>query len=51
MSEWPGILRWAIEGCLEYQRRGLDQPPAVRDATKEYLETQDAIASWLEESA
>lgn len=22
-SEWPEILRWAIDGCLEWQRNGL----------------------------
>ena len=29
-AEAVGILRWAVEGCLEWQRRGLDPPPAVR---------------------
>src|SRR5512132_270627 len=24
-AEWPAILRWAIDGCLEWRRRGLDQ--------------------------
>jgi putative DNA primase/helicase len=46
-AEGPGILRWMIEGCLEWQRDGLNPPPAVRDATKEYLEAEDAIATWL----
>jgi len=29
--EWPGILRWALNGCLEWQRLGLAPPPVVRD--------------------
>ena len=29
-GEWPGILAWAIEGCLEWQRIGLCPPNAVR---------------------
>ena len=30
-AEWPGILRWIIEGCLAWQRQGLFAPAAVRD--------------------
>jgi putative DNA primase/helicase len=25
--EWSGILRWAVDGCLEWQRIGLTPPP------------------------
>ena len=35
VAEWPGILRWAIDGCLEWQRVGLAPPPAVVEATAE----------------
>ena len=31
--EWPGILQWAIDGCLEWQQDGLAAPPAVVSAT------------------
>ena len=48
-AEWPGILKWAIEGCLEWQRGGLAAPPAVIEATAEYLESEDAMGAWLEE--
>ena len=27
-AEWPAILRWMIDGCLEWQRVGLSRPPA-----------------------
>ena len=33
-EEWPGILAWAIEGCLEWQRIGLAPPSAVVEATE-----------------
>jgi putative DNA primase/helicase len=46
-EEWPGILGWAIAGCLDYQARGLDPPPIVRDATADYFETQDLFAAWV----
>jgi putative DNA primase/helicase len=45
--ERAGILRWAIEGCLEWQRIGLAPPKAVRAATEAYLADEDAIATWL----
>jgi putative DNA primase/helicase len=48
-GEWPGILQWAIEGCLAWQRDGLSAPQAVRDATADYLATEDAMARWREE--
>jgi putative DNA primase/helicase len=47
--EWPGILQWMIEGCLKWQREGLNPPPAVLDATAEYLVAEDSIAAWIEE--
>jgi putative DNA primase/helicase len=48
-AEWPGILRWMIQGCLEWQRLGLAPPQAVRDATAAYLEAEDAVGAWIEE--
>jgi putative DNA primase/helicase len=48
-AEWPGILRWMIEGCLEWQRIGLQQPEAVKLATEEYFEAQDVIGKWMAE--
>lgn len=48
-EEWPAILAWAIEGCLEWQAEGLRPPAAVVDATADYLEAEDAVAGWLAE--
>ena len=42
--------RLEIEGCIAWQREGLNPPPAVRDATTAYLDAQDALAAWIEES-
>jgi putative DNA primase/helicase len=47
--EWPAILRWCIDGCLEWQRIGLAPPAIVYDATAEYFATQDTLGQWLEE--
>lgn len=47
--EWPGILQWAVDGCLEWQRIGLAPPPAVRGATDEYLAAEDSFVAWIED--
>jgi putative DNA primase/helicase len=48
-AEWPGILAWIVSGCLKWQSEGLAAPKAVTDATTEYLNSEDAIAAWIEE--
>ena len=48
-TEWPGILAWLVEGCLEWQVEGLQQPEAVRTATEAYLSAEDSLAAWLDE--
>jgi P4 family phage/plasmid primase-like protien len=48
-AEWPAILRWAIDGCLAWQREGLAPPESARAATKDYLDAEDLLGQWLEE--
>jgi putative DNA primase/helicase len=48
-AEWPAILRWAVDGCLEWQRIGLAPPAAVLEATKNYFEAEDTLAQWMSE--
>jgi putative DNA primase/helicase len=48
-SEREAILRWCIDGCLEWQRIGLAPPPSVRKTTNEYFEDQDNLGQWLED--
>lgn len=47
--EWPGILHWAVQGCLEWQKIGLAPPKAVIAATEKYLHDQDSLSQWIEE--
>ena len=47
--EWPAILRWCIDGSLEWQKLGLTPPPIVRHVTDEYFEEQDIIGEWTED--
>jgi putative DNA primase/helicase len=46
--EWPAILRWMTDGCLEWKRIGLKPPEIVREATDEYLTDQDSITEWAD---
>lgn len=48
-SELPGILNWAIEGCLAWQRDGLTTPDAVKIATEGYRHESDLLGTWIEE--
>jgi putative DNA primase/helicase len=48
-GEWPSILRWAIDGCLEWQRQRLSPPKVVREATAGYFADQDSFRVWLDE--
>lgn len=47
--EAPGILAWAVAGCLEWQREGLGIPPEVADATEGYRREMDVIGAFLDE--
>jgi putative DNA primase/helicase len=49
LAELPGVLRWAVMGCLEWQRVGLGEPPAVLAATEEYRQDSDAVGQFLRE--
>jgi putative DNA primase/helicase len=46
-AEWPGILTWAIEGCRHWQKMRLAPPAVVTEATDEYLDAEDALATWI----
>lgn len=48
-AEMPGIFRWAVDGCLMYQREGLKMPRAVADSVKEYRREMDVISAFIED--
>ena len=48
-TEWPGILAWAIGGCVDWQRHGLAPSVAVRNATAGYFTDEDAVGRFLVE--
>ena len=48
MKELPGILNWAIEGCINWQNESLkgNPPKKIADAINEYKSDNDRIDSW-----
>jgi len=48
-AERPGILNWAVRGCLEWQQQGLQPPRIVSEATKEYASDSDPLAEFIDE--
>lgn len=49
LAELPGILHWAVEGCLAWQRDGLGVPGEVQTATCKYREEMDVLAAFISE--
>lgn len=48
-AECPQILAWAIEGCLEWQKEGLEMPDEIRIATNEYRDEMDIVRSFAKD--
>lgn len=46
-GELSGILRWGVNGCLEWQRIGLAEPKVVLEATKDYRAESDVLGEFL----
>ena len=49
MPEYPAILRWMVDGCLEWQRAGLGVPDRVRKASDDDSAHQDTLELWIED--
>ena len=47
IKELPGILAWAVSGCLDWQRSGLMPPKAMIDAVQEYRQAEDIFQCFL----
>lgn len=46
--ELPGILTWAVQGCLEWQRIGLVEPEEVTAAGAEYRSESDVLGAFFD---
>jgi putative DNA primase/helicase len=48
-AEAPGILAWAVQGCMAWQFEGLAPPVAVLEATSEYRRESDETQRFIDE--
>lgn len=48
-DELPGILNWAIAGCLAWQDQGMGMPLAVKTATEQYRSDMDVMQTFIED--
>lgn len=48
-AEGPGILAWAVRGCLQWQERGLDPPDSIRKETLDHRSECDPVSAFFQE--
>jgi putative DNA primase/helicase len=47
-AEAPGILNWAVRGCSDWKKNGLNPPTSIQAASAEYRDEMDTFAEFLE---
>jgi putative DNA primase/helicase len=46
-AEASGILAWLVQGCLDYQKNGVQPPQAVKEATLDYQWEEDLLGQFV----
>jgi len=46
-NEAEGILTWAVQGCLDWQRQGLDKPIRIISDSEQYRSDCDVLAFFV----
>jgi putative DNA primase/helicase len=49
-KEMPQILHWAVDGCIKWQREGVQEPECVQQAVKEYKNEMDLLTGFIEDT-
>jgi putative DNA primase/helicase len=49
VPEYPAILRWAIDGCLDWRDDRLGTADAIQRASSDYFVRQDVFGRWMDE--
>lgn len=47
-AEIPQILGWCVQGCIKWQKEGLELPNEVKESIKQYRTDNDVIAKFIE---
>ena len=48
-QELPAIIKWCVDGYLEWQRIGLSEPAIIKEQRDEYRTEMDSIAAFIDE--
>ncbi|SPJ31475.1 phage/plasmid primase, P4 family [Falsiruegeria mediterranea] len=48
-AEGSAILRWAVDGALQWQQRGFDVPASITSASNAYFHDEDILGQFLED--
>ena len=48
-EEYPGILAWLVQGCLEWQQHGLSPPASIIKAVDDLAAEEDYIGQFLDD--
>ena len=46
-QEAPAILRWCIDGALDWQNQGLNVPSSIVEASSAYFDEEDTVGQFL----
>jgi len=49
IKELPGILNWALQGLRQQKQHGLQDPPEVMLATKQFMVQENVVSEWVDE--
>tara|TARA_Y100000593_G_scaffold50371_1_gene94908 strand:+ start:1511 stop:3730 length:2220 start_codon:yes stop_codon:yes gene_type:complete len=47
LDEGPGILCWAVQGCIDWLNNGFNEPEIVTKATLQYKQDENLFQQWL----
>lgn len=48
-QEFPQILKWAVDGCIKWQKEGIEAPACVDSAIKEYKQEMDLLSEFIDQ--
>ena len=49
-NELSGILNWAIEGCMKWQKEGLIEPDTITESTQEYRNEMNILSLFINDT-
>lgn len=47
-EEYPGILRWIIDGAMAWKKEGLAPPAKITETSKAYLKSEDVVGEFVD---